>query len=747
MPFNKKLLTVAVALSLPALVRAEDAQPLPEVTVQAPRTRAASAFAGSTVGTDSLLYNRAATSDSATLLKEVPGVSLYGAGGVSSLPVIHGMSDDRLRVKLDGMDLLAACPNHMNPPLSYIDPSQVGKIEVWAGVTPVSVGGDSIGGTIVVESAAPRFAAPGAGLLTAGEIGGFFRSNGNVKGGHLSALGANENFSVSYTGSTVESDNYDAGGKFKNFTATGRPGHSLDRDEVGSTAYKSENHLLGFALRGDGHLLEAKFGFQNVPYELYPNQRMDMLDNTEHRASLRYLGQFAWGEFEARAYHETVRHHMDFGDDKRFWYGANSMVPGSSTDGKPCSPISANCAAGMPMDTESENTGVSAKASINLSERDVLRLGGEYQHYRLDDWWPASGGGMWPGTFQNIHNGTRERNALFGEWESQLAANWMSLLGVRYEKVKTDADDVHGYNPNGGGNQGADAYAFKTQSHARTDNNWDVTALTRYTFDAARDLELGLARKVRSPNLYERYTWSTWAMAAVMNNFVGDGNGYVGNLKLDPEVAYTLSATFDWHAPDRSWGLRATPYYTRVNDYIDVVKVGTFTPNKFNVLRYENQSARIYGIDLSGYMPLGKTGIGDFGLKGLINYTNGENRDTHDDLYNIMPLNARLTLTHRYGGWDSAAEVVMVKAKDKVSDIRNEIETGGYSLVNLRTSYTWKQVRVDFGVDNLFDKFYYLPTGGAYTGQGRTMSINGIDWGIGVPGPGRSLYTGLNIAF
>ena len=96
---------------------------------------------------------RAATSDTASLLGDVPGVSLYGAGGVSSLPVIHGLADDRLRIKVDGMDLISACGNHMNPPLSYIDPSNVGSIQVFAGITPVSVGGDSIGGAILVNSA------------------------------------------------------------------------------------------------------------------------------------------------------------------------------------------------------------------------------------------------------------------------------------------------------------------------------------------------------------------------------------------------------------------------------------------------------------------------------------------------------------------------------------------------------------------------------------------------------------------
>ena len=155
---------------------------------------------------------------------------------------------------------------------------------------------------------------------------------------------------------------------------------------------------------------------------------------------------------------------------------------------------------------------------------------------------------MWPLTFDNINDGTRDRLGVFGEWESRLDAQWTTLLGVRYERVTTDAGPVQGYNPNinfttmmmGGmpmrsyNNQQADAAAFNAQDRKRTDNNWDLTALARYTLDAQTDLEVGVARKTRSPNLYERYTWSTWSMAAVMNNFVGDGNGYYGDT-----VSYT----------------------------------------------------------------------------------------------------------------------------------------------------------------------------------------------------------------
>jgi iron complex outermembrane receptor protein len=487
-----------------------------------------------------------------------------------------------------------------------------------------------------------------------------------------------------------------------------------------------------------------------MPHQLYPNQRMDLTDNEQKRVNVGYAGAFDWGVLDATAYYDKVDHKMNFGDDKRFWYGPESQPPAAPEVGTPCSPVGfMTCAAGMPMKSEGKTTGATLMTDIALSAGDVLRLGGEYQRYRLEDYWLPSGGGMWPGTFQNINDGKRDRIAVFTEWETELNSRWAGLLGVRYENVRTDAGDVQGYKttPPAPGNQIAEAAAFNASDRSKTDNNIDLTALMRYAADPNLDVELGVARKVRSPNLYERYTWSSWQMAAGMNNFVGDGNGYFGDVDLAPEKAYTVSATFDWHAYARSWEVKATPYYTRVSDYIDAVKLPGWEPDQFNVLQYANQSARLYGIDLSARAPLASNDWGVWGLQGLLNYTNGKNRDTGDDLYNIMPLNGKITLTHDKAGWSNRVEVVMVDRKDKVSEVRNEIETAGYALVNLRGSHSWKRVRVDFGVENLFDKFYSLPTGGTYTGQGSTMQINGIPWGIAVPGMGRSVYAGVNVTF
>ena len=82
-----------------------------------------------------------------------------------------------------------------------------------------------------------------------------------------------------------------------------------------------------------------------------------------------------------------------------------------------------------------------------------------------------------------------------------------------------------------------------------------------------------------------------------------------------------------------------------------------------------------------------------------------------------------------------------------MSEVRNEIATPGYGLLHLRAAYEWRRVRLDAGIENLLDKRYALPLGGAYVGQGQTMAANGVPYGIAVPGMGRSVYTGISLSF
>ena len=397
-------------------------------------------------GRETIVPARARTSDTASLFSDAPGVDSYTSGGVSSLPVVHGMADDRVNVLIDGMSLASACANHMNPPTSYIDPANVGSVSVMAGITPVSRGGDSIGGTIAVDSAAPVFAQPSQGAQIHGGISAFHRTNGVVNGGNAWLSAATGSFRVSYVGSYVNANDYKDGAGVM----------------IKSTFYESQNHALEFAVRHGNNLLTVGLGYQHIPQQGFVNARMDMTDNQAGSANVHYEGVFARVKLQARVFYEDTRHVMNILRDK---------IPGMN----------------MPMDTKGANMGYLVEADIPLSPRDTLRVGNELRHFGLNDWWTpvtATVGSMGPNTLLNVNNGRRDLFGTFAEWEARRGKGWTGLLGIRSDVVRMNTGDVAGYNmatnTTGSSAYYADAAAFNASDRYRLDNNFDATAQARY---------------------------------------------------------------------------------------------------------------------------------------------------------------------------------------------------------------------------------------------------------------------------
>jgi len=684
---------------------AQSATDLPSVTVNVKETDGNEAkIQGSktTLKEGDIAHQRLSTSDTANLLKGVAGVSLYSAGGVSSLPAIRGLADDRIKTTINGIPATASCPNHMNPTLSYADPNDVTKVEVFAGVTPVSAGGDSIAGSINVDKANPSFAAMGEDLYTQGRLSTSYRSNSHSLSASTDMSMATENFSIGYNGAWTKAGDYHRGGN-------GEP--------VLTSQYKVYNHALTVAAKMNRHLFILEGGRHSVPYEGFPNQRMDLTGNVSDFANGRYEGEFGWGTLKGRTYVRNTTHEMNFIDG----------IKGSN----------------MPMYTESLEFGYSVKADIPLSERDTVRIGSEFNHYRLDDWWPSVGTGMMsPNDFWNINNGQRARLGTFAEWEAEWTPKLTTLLGVRNDMVWMNTDDVQGYKTNA--TYATDVANFNALDHKKTDANFDWSALVRYEADASSTYEAGYARKTRSPNLHERYTWSTASMAMNMNNWFGDGNGYIGDINLQPEVAHTLSASADWHDPARkTWALKITPHVSLVKDYIDADRrTGQAATDTFIKLQLANHDALLYGVDIAGDMEAwDDSSYGRGVIKASAGFVEGTNLDTHDDLYNIMPLHVRLAVEHALGGWTNTVEFEGVAAKTKVSYNRNEIETPAYGLFHIRTGYEWNNISLNAGVENVFNRLYHLPLGGA------DLADSGSKWGYNVFGPGRSYIVGATVKF
>ena len=435
---------------------------------------------------------------------------------------------------------------------------------------------------------------------------------------------------------------------------------------------------------------------------------------------------------KARAFYRDTLHRMNFLADK-----------GGDASG------------GMPMRDLALSEGGLVEADVRLSAQGVLRLGGDVGRDQLSDVWaPVAGNPMeGPGAFVNMNHGVRARTGAFAEWENAWTPAFTTVLGVRGDLVWMNAGQVHPYAPGLSMADDMAAAAFNAEDRGRSDAHFDYSALARYRPGAHATFELGVSRKTRSPSLYERYAWSQSANSQ-MTGWFGDGNGYVGDVRLKPEVAETISASAELSGSGpHAWTLSANPYDTRVRDYIDADSLGPIggmgmggmgaMPGGFQLLQFANHRAEIYGADLSGSVRLfDSADLGKAGLEASAGWMRGTDLDTGVPLYHMAPLKGRVRLTHALGPWASRLELVADDAKTRVDTVRMEPATPAFTLVNVATGYAWRNLKLELGVDNLFDKAWAPPLGGLSLGD---FAATGMLRPL--PGRGRSVNLGLTARF
>ncbi|MFZ8988390.1 MAG: TonB-dependent receptor, partial [Methylophilaceae bacterium] len=223
------------------------------------------------------------------------------------------------------------------------------------------------------------------------------------------------------------------------------------------------------------------------------------------------------------------------------------------------------------------------------------------------------------------------------------------------------------------------------------------------------------------------------------------------NLNLDSETAHVFSVSSNIQNEAKTTSLKITPHYSYVRDYIDAIDIGN--AGSWQILQFTNQDAKLYGLDVDLSHQFKTLNYGDFYAKAAVSYVRGENKETGDDLYRLMPLNLKLNLEQQIGSWTNTLQGQLVDEKTHVNKIRREMETSGYGLVHLSSSYKFSgalnNARLTFGIHNLLDKHYDLPLGGVYMGQGATMMAMNLPYNSAVPlpGMGRSFNTAFSYEF
>lgn len=620
--------------------------------------------------------------DVAAWLTRVPGAGVVRNGAQTGIVQLRGLFNERVRVRVDGMAITPACPNHMDPPLHYAGPEALDSLAVVVGATPVSLGGDSLAGSVAAKSRPPEFAADAAwkplARVALGASGG---NDGRQAGVTLGA--ASDVLNLRYLGGYQDADNYQSA-----------------RGEVADTGYTSERHALAAAYRHGSGTWEFEAGTHRARDVGTPTLPMDMVEDDARRLRLAFKGDTPLGALEAGVYRHEINHVMDNFSLRPLTGPARMEAPSTSDD----------TGLTLALAREAGNGTLKLGFETYLNDFDV------YQQNLSNPALPKQ---------DMFRDAKRDRFGVYGEWEGVLTDGLRLNAGLRGEIVRMDAGDiVDVFAP-----AVADRDAFNALDHARRDANLDATVALRYALGPRLDLEGALTRRTRSPSLLERYLYTPTSASAGQ----ADGRTYWGNLDLEPEVAHGVELGVA--VRDRARRAKAGVFWQDVADFIQGQPVARLDANGLPVLQYANVNARLWGLEASASQRFGALELGAWA-----SFTRGENTDNGDKLYRIAPLRGGLSADYRQPGWRVGGEWLLSARKTEVAAYNGEPETPGYGVLNLYAGFApLKNLNLTAGVDNVFDKLYYDPLGGVNRVAGGLAAVGGL-----MPAMGRSAYVKMD---
>ena len=664
--------------------------------------------------------NKAQSAPDAASLITVPGADYNDNGPLSGQIQYRGMFGPRINVLLDGMYVNSGGPNWMDPPLHYIPMVLLGNIELTRGIGSVS-NGAGIGGNIIADYLTSSFG-----------DNSHFKIDGQMKlsshsvddgynfGGIVSA--ANDRQSIHVLGSYDDGDNREFGA-----------------GEISATSYKRAFAGAGYGIKLGNQEFRLNYRRSETGDSGNPVLPLDIDFLATDLVQFKHAGSLGGFSLHTQLNYSHVDHRMtNYLLRSAPDFSSLPLPPFQGTDRRF-------------VDTNSSGFGYRLEAGRTLDNGEVtLGIDGQIDKNK------ATAGDPDVAAFyvDNYSQATTDRYGFFAQWSGTLRPDLNLEAGIRYERVETDAGavDAQPANLSLAAIPGTPPFAvrmlrdsFNAQDHSRADDNVDWVAKLSYDATNNVTVELGLARKTRSPGYIERYSW----IPLEINAGLGDGNNYVGDIQLEPEVSHQIELGVEW----QSERVYFTPrfYYRRVDNYIQgapstdmfVRAVSGNANGDPNPLQFTNVNAEIYGFDAMYGLQLNA----EWRLDGTLSYTRGKRRDIDDDLYRISPPNTRLSLHYQHSNWSAGIEGIAYASQHHISQVitgnsavGTTSPTPGYIIANINGEYEFRQtgIRIQAGIDNIFDRDYIDHLSGFNRVAGSDIPL-----GERLHGPGRNLYATL----
>ncbi|RAK67658.1 TonB-dependent receptor [Phenylobacterium kunshanense] len=693
-----RLLASGAALALGAFpmtaLADEAADPLVDViVVTAPRGPAV------TTTSERLEPTALAGPDPTALLARVPGGARIGNGALSGQAQYRGLFGHRLNLRVDGQRFASGGPNLMDPPFHYAPTALVAALEVDRGVSPVRAGPGLAGGMNAVFKRLDFADGPEARLGY--DLSAEARSaDDSYSAGGVAGL-ATESWRVNLLGSYEKGED----AEFPGGTIRG-------------SRYERSVYGISAGLRAGPHELALDLRHQHTDPTGNPPFPMDIRYFSTDFARLGYRAELGGIGLEAAFSYADVGHGMNNFDLRPSPTAMNRRESLAEAVTR-----AAEVAATAPL--------AGGKLRVGLDAEDLDR------NVVITN--PANPAFL----VTSLPDVETRRAGAHAEWTGPVGA-LHGEFGMRIDRHEAEAGRAV-LGPALAAGPVALAAAFNAADRSREDTTVDAVARLWTAPRKGLAWRLTLARKTRVAGYVERYGW----LPTNTSGGLADGNIYVGDMNLEPEVAWIAEVGFDY-AGRRAY-LRPTVFVREVDNYIQGAPFDA-TPGVADTLqervaamsgdptplRFANVDARLYGFDVAGGVKLSAA----WRIDAVASYVRGERRDVPDDLYRISPPSLTAALTYDADRWSVTAETRLVADQSKVSRTNSERRTGGYGLLALYGDWKVREgVRVSAGVENLLDRRYSDHLAGY-------NQIDGSDVPLGarLPGIGRSAFVRVSLA-
>lgn len=602
------------------------------------------------------------------ILRYVPGITIQNDGGITSTPIIRGLSRERAPILIDGNSFVGGRIRSY----ALIDPWQIERVEVIKGPASAFWGSDAVSGLVNVIT---RKAENGYGkdFKIGTSLYGGYQSVNSYSRGRLEVEGRGNGF------------DFLIGGGIRDASNTDTPGGEVPNSQFESNYFDwnigyspAENHRIEFSGK---YFKNDNVGFPGGLGAPGPPVRVRSFSPDEQTGyNLNYSGKKISNTVEEigfSAYSKQQRLHID--------QVTNVFFPNT---------MNTNRRIAVNLDVDVNFGGVKAFTALRLSEKSKLTLGADYlKEHRfgtkrelvVDIFNPA---GVQvnqvappPGQIQPDSDATSIGVFAVEEWKVSDVLDL--LIAARFDNVKNEIEREPFFIP-----EIADLYNDDNVS----DNNSALTGNIGAKIHASEksDFSINLANSFRGPDLFSKYNFA---------------DGVIPNPDLEPEkgVFYELGYAYK----SQKFKFNANFYQNFLDNlYVPVSVDFQGTPAVQNQAVGE---AKITGFEYQLSYSIGA--LSSIFWTG--SYIRGKNEITDDDLA-FIPANQNIIgfqIRNSNNTFFGRVEGIFTSKQDKPAP--TERETDAYSLFNISAGINLHKAFPKFphatfvlSAENLTDKEY-----------------------------------------